>query len=37
MEDNEPATYEEAIQNIDSALWQEAMKSEMDSMMHQKA
>ena len=32
IEDNEPTTYEEAIQDIDSALWQEAMKSEMDSM-----
>ena len=32
IEDNEPATYEEAIQDIDSSLWQEAMKSEMDSM-----
>ena len=31
IEDDEPATYEEAIQNINSALWQEAMKSEMDS------
>ena len=32
IEDNEPVTYEEAIKDIDSALWQEAMKSEMDSM-----
>ena len=32
IEDNELATYEEATQDIDSALWQEAMKSEMDSM-----
>ena len=32
IEEDEPAKYEEAIQDIDSALWQEAMKSEMDSM-----
>ena len=32
IEDNESATYEKEIQDIDSALWQEAMKSEMDFM-----
>ena len=32
IEEDEPDTYEEAIQDIDSALWREAMKFEMDSM-----
>ena len=31
IEEDEPAMYKEAIQGIDSALWQKAMKSEMDS------
>ena len=31
-EEDEPTTYAKAIQGIHSALWQDAMKSEMDSM-----
>ena len=32
IEEDELTTYEEAIQSIDSDLWKESMKSEMDSM-----
>ena len=32
IEEDEPAMYEEAIQDIDSTLWQVATKFEMDSM-----
>ena len=32
IEEDEPATDDKAVQGTDSALWQEAMKSEMDSM-----
>ena len=32
IEEYEPATYEETIQGIDFALWQDVLKSEMDYM-----
>src|SRR5262249_24233818 len=32
VEENEPTSYKEAISDIDSIKWLEAMKSEMDSM-----
>ena len=34
MSDEDPKTYEEAIANIDSKKWLDAMQSEMDSMYH---
>ena len=34
IEENDPLTYKEAMLDIDSGKWQEAMKSEIDSMHH---
>ena len=36
MDDDDPTSYEEAMSNVDSLKWHEAMKSEMDSMYENK-